>query len=203
MSGDGQADLVHDVLGSARAFSSAVGRVVEKSLLREVAGARLTFPQLTLLRLVARTDSHSISDVAALLGVTKAAASKTVDKLVRRRLLHRSERTEDRRETQLALTKSGRRLLAAYEEAKDRAVRGKLEAFEPTRLREVAETLDRLAAALLSGRVGGECCLLCGGYFREPCRLRLLTGGECIFIRGHAPKDPDPSGEGERAAEAG
>lgn len=191
VSENGEADLVQDVLGSAHAFSSAVGRVVEKRLLYEVAGARLSFPQVTLLRLVASTDSHSISDVALLLGVTKAAASKTVDKLVRRRLLRRTERTEDRRETQLSLTESGRRLLAAYEEAKDRAVLAALRGLEPVRLREMAETLDRLAAALVDGGGAGEHCLLCGGYFRERCRLRGLTGCACFYLRRRSARATD------------
>jgi DNA-binding MarR family transcriptional regulator len=189
MSGNGEADLVQDVLGSAHAFSAAVGSVVETRLLREVAGAKLSFPQLNLLRLVERADTHSISDVAALLRVTKAAASKTVDKLVRRRLLRRSERTEDRRETQLSLTESGRRLLAAYEAARDQAVLRSLEGFEPARLREMAQTLDCLTAALVRGQPEAERCLLCGGYLRENCRLRLLTGGECFYRRRREPQD--------------
>jgi len=76
MSGNGEIDLVQDVLGSAHAFSAAVGHVVETRLLREIAGTRLTFSQLKLLRLVARIDSHSISDVTALLGVDQGGGEQ-------------------------------------------------------------------------------------------------------------------------------
>lgn len=189
MSGEGETDLAQEVLGSAHAFSAAVGRVVERRLLREVAGARLSFAQLTVLRLVALTDSPGVGDVATFLGVTKAAASKAVDKLVRRRLLRRSEGAEDRRETQLSLTESGRRILAAYEEAKGVALFHLLEGIEPERLRATATTLDFLAAALADGAASGEACLLCGSYFREGCRLLQLTGGECFYLRHRVPKE--------------
>lgn len=182
MTGNGAPDLVQDVLASAHAFSSAVGSVVERRLLREIAGARLTFPQLTLLRLVARTDSHTIGDAAVFLGVTKAAASKAVDKLVRRRLLRRNEGALDRRETQLSLTEWGRRMLAAYEEAKHKALERVLLGFDGERLREMAETLDRLAAALGDGVLPGERCLLCGSYYREQCRLRQLVDANCFYL---------------------
>lgn len=85
-----------DFLGSAHVFSSAVSDVIEERLLAEVSGGLLTASQLKLLKLVAMADSHTIGDVAAFLGVSNAAASKAVDRLVRRNLLRRREDKKDR-----------------------------------------------------------------------------------------------------------
>src|SRR3990172_12073019 len=112
--------LVNDFLGSTQVFATALNDVILEKLLREVAGEQLTLSQFKLLKLVANTDAHSIGDVAAFLGVSNAAASKAVDKLVRRGLLLRSEGEPDRRAIQLSLTKSSRRLLADYDALRNR-----------------------------------------------------------------------------------
>ena len=79
------AQLSNDFLSSARVFAWSVREVIERSVLREVAGDKLTFSQLKLLYLVAHTDTLNIGDAASFLGVTCGAASRAVDKLVHRR----------------------------------------------------------------------------------------------------------------------
>ncbi len=91
------AELSNEFLSSARVFAWSVREVIERTVLREVSGDRLTFSQFKLLYLVAHTDVLSIGDAAAFLGVTCGAVSRTVDKLVRRRLLRRVAPQEDRR----------------------------------------------------------------------------------------------------------
>jgi DNA-binding MarR family transcriptional regulator len=103
--------LVNDFLASTQVFSSALIDAVEKKVLGEVAGGQLTHSQFTLLKLVSNIGTHSIGDVAAFLGVSNAAASKAVDKLVRRNLLVRAEGTTDRRAAELSLTPDSHRLL--------------------------------------------------------------------------------------------
>ena len=91
------ADLSNEFLSSARVLAWSVREVIERTVLREVSGDKLTFSQLKLLYLVAHTDVLSIGDAAAFLGVTCGAVSRAVDKLVRRRLLRRVAPQEDRR----------------------------------------------------------------------------------------------------------
>jgi hypothetical protein len=56
--------LIDDFLGSVQIFSSAVNDLLEEQL-REVTGSGLTFSQLKLLNLIAHTEGHTITDVAA------------------------------------------------------------------------------------------------------------------------------------------
>jgi len=187
--------LVHEFLGSAHIFYSAVSETVEKRLLREVAGSQLTFSQLKLLRLVDLTDGQSISDVAAFLGVSNAAASKAVDKLVRRKLLRRAEGKTDRRAIRLSLTQAGRLLLAAYEEARDRELTQVFEKLPQEDLRLAAGLLDQLSAGIL-GRDGhqAEQCFQCGVYFRENCRVRKLLNRNCFYVEQRRQKGKRSTG---------
>lgn len=176
--------LIQEFLGSAHIFSSTVSDFVEERVLREVAGDRLTFAQFKLLRLVAMTDAHSIGDVASFLGVSNAAASKAVDKLVRRRLLRRTEGKADRRAIQLSLTDQSRRVVEAYEEARNKKMAGLFEKFPAAELRRAAELLDRLSASLVDhGADPEEICLQCGIYFRDKCLVRQLVKRNCFYVR--------------------
>ena len=175
-------ELANEFLSSARVFAWSIREVVEKKVLNDVAGDSLSFSQLKLLHLVAHTDDHIISDAAAFLGVSKAAASKAVDKLVRRRMLRRVEVQADRRSTQLFLTESGRRLLEAYESARDELIARIFEQVEPEDLGETARILDRLAGVIVShGADPDAICLQCELYVREQCRFGELGRRKCFY----------------------
>lgn len=176
--------VAHDFLGSAHVFASAVEEVIEKRLLEEVAPTQLTVSQLRLLKLVALTDAHTISDVGLFLGVSNAAASKAVDKLVRRKLLRRKEGRPDRREIRLSLTDSSKRLLAAYEQKKERKLAGVFRGFTSDELKRTANLLDRLSVELVDHHHHkDEVCLECGIYFRDQCLVRKLLSRECFYMR--------------------
>ena len=193
MARDGNGDITHDFLGSAQVFASAVEDVVEKQLLEESAGKQFTLSQFKLLKMVALTDAHTISDVALFLGVSNAAASKAVDKLVRRNLLRREEGQPDRREICLSLTESSLSLLATYEEKKERKLAQIFRGFSGDELRRTARLLDRLSAELVDHHAQpDEVCLQCGIYFRDQCLVRQLVKRNCFYVRRRQPKHADP-----------
>ena len=175
-------DLSNEFLSSARVFAWSVREVIEKKILRDVAGEKLSFPQLKLLYLVAHTDDHIISDAADFLGISNAAASKAVEKLVRRRLLRRVEVQADRRSSQLFLTEAGRRLIEAYETARDELVARVFAQLSPGDLRQTAEILDRLAGVIVShGADPDAICLQCEVYVREQCRFGEVGRRKCFY----------------------
>jgi MarR family transcriptional regulator, temperature-dependent positive regulator of motility len=177
-------EVAHDFVGSAHVFASAVEEVVEKALLEEIAGRQLTLSQFKLLKMVELTTARTITDVASFLGVSNAAASKAVDKLVRRKLLRRAEGQPDRREIRLSLTESSRRLLAAYDEKKQRKLAQLFHGFPEDELRRTARLLDRLSAGLVDHHAGPEeTCLQCGIYFRDNCLVKRLVGRQCFYER--------------------
>ena len=180
---------VKDFLGSAHAFATAVRDVMEARLLRRVSGRKVTQAQLKLLTLVQHTESPSVSDAAAFLGVTKAAASQTVDKLVRRKWLRREEDQSDRRSARLSLTEAGRQLLEDYDAARAEKLGKVFREYSPEDLRRMSDMLDRVSAEIVNHTANPEeVCLQCGIYFRERCLLRSLIGRTCFYHRHRGDK---------------
>jgi DNA-binding MarR family transcriptional regulator len=176
--------VIYEFLSGARVFAKAVRDVIEGAVLQEVAGAKLSMPQLKLLYLVAHVDSVTIGDAAAFLGVSSSAASKTVEKLVRRRLLRRSDIQGDRRSSHLSPTESGRRLLQMYEEARNQKAVEIFSQYSPDVLRHIAELLDHLACGIASRRAGvteDAACMQCEIYYRDHCRFGQLGARKCFY----------------------
>ena len=174
--------LIDELLGSAHVFVSAVSGVMEQKLLEEIAGKLVTQSQLKILRLLDLTGAHNIGDVAAFLGVSDAAASKAVDRLVRRKYVRRTEGRADRRSFELSLAAAGRKLLARYDtvkKAKLAEIFGKLDAEE---LRRTAEFLEELTKGIVNGSANPEeVCLQCGVHLKTRCLVREAARTECCY----------------------
>jgi DNA-binding MarR family transcriptional regulator len=175
------AAAIRDLLASASIFATAVDEMMADRL-SEVAGDRVTFAQLKVLTLVAHTEGIGVSEVATFLGVSAAAASKAVGRLVDGGLLERSTVPGDRRAHHLAPTAEGRRLLDDYETRAGEALLGLFGDRNPVELRRLATALDRLSL-LVAGRGNGgeEACFRCGIYFRDRCLLRGAPGNRTCY----------------------
>ncbi len=180
MAANSRIQLIQDVLGSAHIFASAVNDLMEERL-KAVSGEQLSFSQLKLLKLVARTESYKIGEVAAFLRVSNAAASKAVDRLVRRGFLVRNQVADDRRAVELALTSPGRRLLEQYEEVTRKTLDEVFGQVSEGRLEQTAELLDALSVNLVEREEDARACFRCSIYFREKCLLRSKTQRTCHF----------------------
>jgi DNA-binding MarR family transcriptional regulator len=175
-------DLINELVGSANVFVAALSGVMEQKLLTEIAGKQLTLSQLKILKLLDLTDSRNIGDVAAFLGVSNAAASKTVDRLVRRKYLHRAEARTDRRSTELSLAEPGRKVLHRYEAAKNRSLALVFGDLHPEDLRRTAEYLERLTKGIVTHSANPEeICLQCGIYLQRRCLVRDVARSECSY----------------------
>ncbi len=179
--------LVNDFLGSVRILSTTIDEWMEEEL-REVTDDRVTTSQLKVLKLVARTNARRIGDVADFLAVSNAAASKAVDRLVKRGLIRRTEAAADRRAVELSLTVDGRTLLAQYEAATSQVLKDLFGSLDQDQLKNTADFLDHLSTEVVkTGRVREGICLRCGIHFRDRCILRQSVGKNCYF---HLHKDP-------------
>lgn len=179
--------IINDFLGSVRILSTTIDEWMEQEL-REVTDDRVTPSQLKVLKLVARTNARRIGDVADFLAVSNAAASKAVDRLVRRGLIRRTEAAADRRAVELSLTPEGRTLLAQYEAATNQVLKELFGSLDQEQLKDTAQFLDQLSTEVVkTGRVRDGICLRCGIHFRDRCILRQSVGKNCYF---HLHKDP-------------
>ena len=179
--------IINDFLGSVRILSTTVDEWMEEQL-KETTKNRVTASQLRVLKLVARTNARRIGDVADFLAVSNAAASKAVDRLVRRGLVRRAEAASDRRAVELSLTPEGRTLLAQYEVATNQVLKDVFGSLPQEALEETAAFLDQLSTRMVKeGRTREGICLRCGIHFRDRCLLRQTVGRNCYF---HLHRDP-------------
>jgi len=172
--------LIQQVMGASHVFCSAVTELLERTL-ADASGGRLALSQVKLLLLIARPEHRfKVTDVAEFLGVTNAAASRAIERLVQRGLVQRTISPVDRRAVDLALTDSSRELLARFTEARNAELLALLGGVAAEKLTRAAASLDELSVLLLDLDSGAtERCLRCGMHFRTGCVLRDVLGREC------------------------
>jgi DNA-binding MarR family transcriptional regulator len=188
-------EAINDLLGSVQIAATAIGELMVEQL-QEATEDRLTVQQLKLLKLIANTKSYSLSDVASFLGISKAAASKSVDRLVRRDLIRRDEAEGDRRAIALSLTDQGVALLQAYEKVSVHTLEHVFGRYSPRQLRDLSKLLDELSLRIMEhNREEGEVCLRCGIYFKDRCLLKQLSGRPCYYDEHKATRPNEPAFE--------
>lgn len=177
--------LIRQVMGASHVYCSAVEEILERTL-AEATDEQLAMSQVKLMLLVARPDQRfKVSDVADFMGVTNAAASRAIDRLVQRGLIDRTVSPEDRRAVDLALTPEGQEILDRFAETRNRELLRILGDHPDEKLRRVTELLDELSVLLLDVEGhGSERCLRCGIHFRSGCVVRDVLGRECAVSSG-------------------
>lgn len=174
-------EAANDLVGSTQIFSSTIDALIQGRL-AEGNDPLLTLGQLKLLQIVDLVEAPTLSDVARLLDVSPAAASKAVDRLVGRGLLHRTPAETDRRALHLSLSPEGRHLLEEYAELKRGMLTDLFEGRSKSELRDTADFLDRLSVQLISWTANPpEKCMRCGIYFRRKCVLRERFPHACPY----------------------
>ncbi|HSJ15506.1 MAG TPA: MarR family transcriptional regulator [Longimicrobiales bacterium] len=173
-------ERIRELMGASHVFCSAVNDLLDRTL-AATSEEQLAMSQVKLLLLIARPGHRfKVSDVASFLGVTNAAASRAIERLVQRRLVDRTISPDDRRAVDLALTDESRALLERFNEARDGELLALLGAVEDEKLKRVTSLLDELSVLLLDLDSGGEeRCLRCGVHFRSGCVVRDVLGREC------------------------
>jgi DNA-binding MarR family transcriptional regulator len=107
----------------------------------------LSFSQINVLMRLYHGGNCGVSEVGEQLGVTLAAASQAIDRLVNLGLIARTEDPVDRRAKQLALTQKGRVLIENGIEARSKWVEGLTDAFTPEQQNMIISALTLLTEA--------------------------------------------------------
>jgi len=183
---------LNDFLGSTQIFTTAVNDLMAAQL-RAVTGDDITYQQLKLVKIVSLTEGYSVSDVAEFLGVSIAAASRAVDRLVRRGLIDRTTAEEDRRAVHLSLTEKGLDLLRRYDAAASPALERVFADLSSEQMQQVGDLLDRLSVNIVDRANGhDQNCFRCGIHFRDRCLLRQRRSQSCFLHLHKRRKAPRP-----------
>jgi len=107
----------------------------------------LSFSQINILMRLVHGGSAGVSEIGEKLGVTNAAASQAVDRLVQLGLIERTEDPEDRRAKRLALTQKGCALIEKGVEARSQWIEGLTDALTPEQQNMIISALTLLTEA--------------------------------------------------------
>jgi DNA-binding MarR family transcriptional regulator len=107
----------------------------------------LSFSQISVLMRLKHGGSSGVSEIGDQLGITNAAASQTVDRLVNLGLVERTEDPVDRRAKRLALTPEGRRLIEEGIQVRSQWVEGLTDALTPEQQELIINALILLTEA--------------------------------------------------------
>jgi DNA-binding MarR family transcriptional regulator len=140
--------MVEEVLDSLMALARLLVGLTARSLTD--LDANVTLPQFRALILLAGAEPRRIADLAAELGVQPSTATRMCDRLMRKALVAREERADDRRVAWVVLTPQGRDLVTEILRRRREqlaALVGRIDIADPG---GVAAALEALAVA------GGE-----------------------------------------------
>ena len=107
----------------------------------------LSFSQLNILMRLFHGGMCGVSEIGERLGITNAAASQSIDRLVNMGLIKRSEDPADRRAKQLALTQAGQALIEKGVEVRSQWVEGLTEALTSAQQDMIITALTLLTEA--------------------------------------------------------
>lgn len=106
-------DESHSFSVRLQQFIGLLLRIVMQNHYRFVKQNGLTLPQMMILYHIQRTGGCTVSDVGEEFGISNAAASQMLDRLVQQGYLIRQEHPQDRRVKENSLTETGMQIIEA------------------------------------------------------------------------------------------
>ncbi len=107
----------------------------------------LSFSQVNILMRLVHAGITSVSEIGGQMGVTNAAASQAVERLVQLDLIERTEAPDDRRTKRLALTQKGRVLIEQGIEARSKWIEGLMDVLTSDQQNMIISALTLLTDA--------------------------------------------------------
>lgn len=160
-------------------------RTVDAMLAAGPVGHQLSMVQFFALRFIGLHERPNLGDVAQALGVSNAAATKLIDRLVKKGLVSRVEDPVDRRERRLGLTKQGEGFFTAISEADQELIALTLDRLSRQDQQALRQGLQAFLAATLDDPAAiRRVCLQCGREHEPDCP------GEDLYRRLGGPPRP-------------
>lgn len=184
------------LLRNSHIFSAAIIEGLETRFLSKAIGGELSRCQLRTLRFIAADGELRIGDVARCLGISAAAASKTIGRLEELGLVARHAVPGDRRATLLSVSKAGHRVVDSFDDFAASKVAPLIELLGAPKVVQLSTLLEHASRCFLEQPLeeatGEETCLRCAGFFEESCPLQHQG---CAFQSNSQQDDASPRWE--------
>jgi DNA-binding MarR family transcriptional regulator len=173
-----RSDDLTRLLRYSHIFASTIRDTLECGILEDISPLPLTVTQFLVLKLMSRDGQHRAGEVARYMGISRPAATKNIDKLVRHGLIVRRRSHGDRRATLLSVSPRGRKLVQRYEETKRDRMQPLVDRFTDSDVEQLTALLRRISIAILrTAPRQDRSCLRCGAYLEQDCPIGPLQGG--------------------------
>lgn len=154
-------------------FVSVLAKALTERMLNERFAGRVTSAQVHGLRYLAHNEERLMSDLADGLGISYPAATKTVERLVKKGLVTRESDPADRRVVKVRLTAAGEQLIQDIDGARRQMLTAVLTRLTPDDREALLQGMSAFIAASLQqiedGQLLSEICLHCGDTHQASC----------------------------------
>jgi DNA-binding MarR family transcriptional regulator len=153
-------------------LSQIINELFENTFLKEYSPEHISKTQFSFLRILSVGGTHAVSELADILRISRAAASKNVEKLVRQNLVDRKFPEDDRRIVQVSLTHTGSKLVSAYEQMSLKKQDEALAKFSDDDRLVFSELLGKYVRNCLYNETNVEAiCMQCKGNISDNCTI--------------------------------
>jgi len=151
-------------------LSQVINELYENNFLREIKPEHLSKTQFSILRILSVAGTHTVSELAEILHISRAAASKNVDKLVRTKLVSRQIIEKDRRIVEVSLLDAGYKIVELYEQLYLKKQVEALAEFSNEEKEKFTKLLGKYLTQCLKNEFNVEAiCMKCKGNISDDC----------------------------------
>ena len=166
----------------SRILSQLLCDVMEQNYLINKVPHQLTKTQFSILKILNTSGSFLGSELARVIGISRPAVSKNIDKLVKYKLVSRKILKKDRRTTEISLLKAGRELVQNYEKIRQDKQKKALEILTEKEQQLLAKLLSKYVRNCMFGEeMLDVICLQCNEAILDECML-INQENNCKFI---------------------
>lgn len=167
-------------------LSQIINELFENNFLKENEPAHLSKTQFSILRILSTTGTHTVSGIADMLQISRAAASKNIDKLVRGKLVSRKIIEEDRRNVSISLLKSGEKIVESYEDLRLKKQTDALTKFSESDRELFADLLGKYVRHCLYHEKDIDAiCMQCKGTIYDDCSINDIHHKCRFYIKNN------------------
>lgn len=147
----------------------------------KTAAPMLTKSQFQLLNIISMSGGRTVSELADLLGISKPAISKTVDRLVHHLLVTRTEDSQDRRTIHLTPTAVGEGIIKNYQQRRNQRLEDLESHFSLKEMAQFEQLIDTyIHRCVVLDEEMELICVQCNSQYEDQCQFKAKSG-QCRY----------------------
>ena len=160
-----------------RIMAQVVTEICQRNTRKQVTDHTLSRNQCYILKILHTSGEYPISELAKILDISPAAASKNIDRLEQLDLVVRKPHSEDRRSYEVKLLKKGKEIVEEIERVTTHKLVPLMNQFSDEEKEQLLTYLQRIVQYTLANESNTDLiCLQCGGKCGSKCIVENWKG---------------------------